>query len=117
MSNLSLRKTEVFGTCQAITYLTKRYGTVVHVAHGRGMWLAHLLPGQVVESVIGPHMLTYPEVLLARTRNLGGFGLAEVALAVQIPSNLKRFIGLMLLIQGTQLLLLNKKKQYERIFL
>jgi hypothetical protein len=48
---------------------------------------------------------------------LGGFGLAEVPLAVQEPSNLKRFIALMLLMQVTQVLLLSKKKQYERIFL
>ncbi len=31
----------------------------------------------------------------------------EVALSVQVPANLQRFIGLMLLIQATQLLLLN----------
>ena len=49
-------------------------------------------------------MLAPAEALLARTLNLGGFGLAEVALSVQVPANLKRFIGLMLLIQATQLL-------------
>jgi apocytochrome f len=117
ISNLSLRKTEVFGACQAVTYLTKRYGSVVHIVHPGGVWLAHLLPGQAIEPIIGPHMLSHSESLLARTLNLGGFGLAEVALSIQVPSNLKRFIGLMLLIQATQLLLLNKKKQYERIFL
>lgn len=117
ISNLSLRKMEVNGTCQAVTYLTKRYGSVVHILHADGVWLAHLLPGQAVDPAIGPRMLSQAEALLARTLNLGGFGLAEVALSVQVPANLKRFIALMLLIQGTQLLLLNKKKQYERIFL
>ena len=117
ISNLSLRKTEVLGTCQAVTYLPKRFGSVVHIVHAEGVWLAHLLPGQAVEPAIGPRMLAPAEALLARTLNLGGFGLAEVALSVQVPANLKRFIGLMLLIQATQLLLLNKKKQYERLFL
>jgi apocytochrome f len=117
ISNLSLRKAEVLGTCQAITYLPKRYGSVVHVVHSGGVWLGHLLPGQVVEPVIGPHMFVQAESLIGRTLNLGGFGLADVALSVQVPNNLKRFIGLMLLIQGTQLQLLNKKKQYERLFL
>ena len=116
-SNLSLRKTEVIGACQAVTYLVKRYGSVVHIVHPEGVWLAHLLPGQSVEPGIGPRMLSPSESLVARTLNLGGFGLAEVPLSVQAPSNLKRFIGLMLLIQATQLLLLNKKKQYERLFL
>ena len=117
ISNLSLRKTEVLGTCAAVTYLPKRFGSVVHIVHAEGVWLAHLLPGQAVEPAIGPRMLAPAEALLARTLNLGGFGLAEVALSVQVPANLKRFIGLMLLIQATQLLLLNKKKQYERLFL
>ena len=94
-SNLSLRKTDVLGTCQAVTYLPKRYGSVVHVVHSRGIWLAHLLPGQAVEPVVGPHVFTPTELLIAHTLNLGGFGLAEVALSVQIPANLKRFIGLM----------------------
>jgi hypothetical protein len=117
MSNLSLRKTGVTGTCQALTYLVKRYGSVVYIVHAGGVWLAHLLPGQAVEPTIGPRMPSSSESLLARTLNLGGFGLAEVALSVQTPVNLKLFIGVMLLIQATQLLLLNKKKQYERIFL
>jgi len=116
-SNLNLRKADVRGTCHAVTYLVKRYGSVIHIVHASGVWLAHLLPGQAVEPVIGPRMISQLESLVARTINLGGFGLAEVALSVQSPANLKRFIGLMLLIQGTQLLLLNKKKQFERIFL
>lgn len=116
-SNLSLRKPEVVGTCQAISYLTKRYGSVVHIVHASGVWLGHLLPGQAVEPGIGPRMPSQSEVLLARTLNQGGFGLAEVALSVQSPANLKRFIGLLLLIQATQILLLAKKKQFERIFL
>ena len=85
--------------------------------HSEAVWFTHLLLGQAVEPAIGPRMLAPAEALLARTLNLGGFGLAEVALSVQVPANLKRFIGLMLLIQATQLLLLNKKKQYERLFL
>ena len=117
ISNLALRKADVLGACQAVTYLPKRFGSVVHIGHANGTWLAHLLPGQAVDPVVGPHMLVQAESLVARTLNLGGFGLAEVALSVQVPANLKRFIGLLLLIQGTQLLLLNKKKQYERLFL
>lgn len=56
MSNLSLRKTDVTGTCQALTYLVKRYGSVVHIVHAGGVWLSHLLPGQSVEPTIGPRM-------------------------------------------------------------
>jgi hypothetical protein len=62
-------------------------------------------------------MLSQADTLVGRTLNLGGFGLGEVALSIQSPANLKRFISLMALLQVTQLLLLNKKKQYERIFL
>ncbi len=117
VSNLSLRKAEVDSVCSGTTYLVKRYGTVVHLLHARGVRLVHLLPGQAAEPIIGPRLLVQTDSLIGRTLNLGGFGLGEVALSVQAPDNLKRFLGLMLLVQGTQLLLLNKKKQYERIFL
>lgn len=66
-------------TCQAITYLTKRYGTVVHVLHADGVWLAHLLPGQAAEPTIGPRMLSQSESLVARTLNLGGASLGTSA--------------------------------------
>ena len=117
ISNMSLRKAEVNGVCSGISYLVKRYGSVVHLLHAGGSRLVHLLPSQAVEPTIGPKILARADVLVGRTLNLGGFGLGEVSLSVQAPDILKRFIGLMLLIQGTQLLLLNKKKQYERIFL
>ena len=60
-------------------------------------------------------MVSQIDTLLGRTLNLGGFGLAEVALSIQFPDNLKRFLSFMVLLQVTQLLLLNKKKQYERL--
>ena len=89
---------------------------VVHIGHANGTWLAHLLPGQAVDPVVGPHMLVQSESLVARTLNLGGFGLAEVALSVQVPANLKRFIGLMLLIQATQPLVNNFRdsRQFQK---
>lgn len=117
ISNLSLRKAEVTGVCTGITYMVKRFGNVVHVMHAEGVRLVHLLPGQALEPMVGPRLVAQQDVLVGRTLNLGGFGLGEVALSVQAPNNLQRFVGLMLLIQATQLLLLNKKKQYERIFL
>ena len=66
---------------------------------------------------LGANRGWYPDTLLGRTLNLGGFGLGEVALSIQSPDNLKRFLSLMVLLQVTQLLLLNKKKQYERLYL
>lgn len=117
LSNLTLRKAEVNGMCFGVTYLVKRYGSVVHFVHASGVKLVHLLPGQAVEPFIGPRMPSQAETLVGRTLNLGGFGLGEVALSIQSPANLKRFIAIMALLQVTQLLLLNKKKQYERIFL
>ncbi len=117
LSNLTLRKAEVSSICTGVTYLVKRYGSVVHLVHGSGVKLVHLLPGQAVEPVIGPRMLCQVDTLLGRTLNLGGFGLGEVALSIQSPDNLKRFLALMVLLQVTQLLLLNKKKQYERLYL
>jgi apocytochrome f len=117
LSNLTLRKAEVSSICTGVSYLVKRYGSVVHLVHGSGVKLVHLLPGQAVEPVVGPRMLSQVDTLLGRTLNLGGFGLGEVALSIQSPDNLKRFLSLMVLLQITQLLLLNKKKQYERLYL
>jgi apocytochrome f len=118
LSNLTLRKAEVSSICTGVSYLVKRYGSVVHLlVHGSGVKLVHLLPGQAVEPVVGPRMLSQVDTLLGRTLNLGGFGLGEVALSIQSPDNLKRFLSLMVLLQVTQLLLLNKKKQYERLYL
>jgi hypothetical protein len=48
---------------------------------------------------------------------LGGFSVAEVPLSLQESANLKRFLAVLVLIQATQLLLLTKQKQYERLFL
>jgi hypothetical protein len=53
-----LRKAEVTGMCLGVTYLVKRYGSVVHIMHDSGVKLVHLLPGQAVEPFIGPRMLS-----------------------------------------------------------
>jgi F0F1-type ATP synthase alpha subunit len=66
-SNLSIRKVEIPGVCVAVTYLVKRYGSVVHTLNAGGAWLVHLLPGQAVEPGIGPRYLCPEETLLART--------------------------------------------------
>ena len=90
---------EVSSICTGVSYLVKRYGSVVHLVHGSGVKLVHLLPGQAVEPVVGPRMLSQVDTLLGRTLNLGGFGLGEVALSIQSPDNLKRFLSLMVLLQ------------------
>jgi len=82
-----------------VTYLVKRYGSVVHLVHDAGVKLIHLMPGQAVEPSIGPRMPSQADTLVGGTLNLGGFGLGEVALSIQSPANLKRFISLMPLLQ------------------
>ena len=96
ISNLSLRKAEINGACSGLTYLVKRYGSVIHILHPGGVRLVHLLPGQSVEPSVAPKTLAQADTLVGRTLNLGGFGLGEVALSVQAPDILKRFIALML---------------------
>ena len=49
--------------CSGTSYLVKRYGTVIHLLHTRGVRLVHLLPGQAAEPIIGPRLLVQPDSL------------------------------------------------------
>jgi hypothetical protein len=46
---------------------------------------------------------------------MGGFGLSEATVAIQDAVILENYLGVVLLIQFTQIGLVSKKKQFERI--
>ena len=70
--------------------------------------------GLALTAGVEPGAYISSDALVTANPNVGGFGQAEASIVIQSPSRILYQLSLILTVLGTQLLLVLKKKQYER---
>lgn len=113
-SNLAPLRSPVDGVITGLTWQAKRYGTNLWVRCSDGVHLLHLSPGTLVAEVM-PRSYLRSDESLVYSRNLGGFGVAEQSMTFQTRQHLVTEIRILGLLLGTQVALVLKKKQFERL--
>ncbi len=115
-SNIAPVRSAVNGLVAGLTFQAKRYGTNLWMHPSDGsQHLLHAPSGIVVLRSVFPRSFQRSENSLAHFRNLGGFGVAEGSLTFQTSQRLLGELRVLALLSGTQVALVLKKKQFERL--
>lgn len=103
------------GVIQRVHY--GRSGTGTNIALGRRsneISIQHVPAGLTFVPGFNPGSVVGSDSALTNNPNVGGFGQAEASIVVQQPARIIYQLSLIATVMGTQLLLVLKKKQYER---
>ncbi len=115
-SNIAPVRSTLDGLVSGLTFQAKRYGTNIWLYPTDGsQHLLHAPGGTVVVRSVFPRSIQRNEASLAHFRNLGGFGVAEGSLTFQTTPRLFGELRVLALLTGTQVALVLKKKQFERL--
>ena len=94
-----------------------RGGSGTNIALGRSsneISIQHVPAGLSFVPGFNPGALVGSDSALTNNPNVGGFGQAEASIVVQQPARIIYQLSLIVTVMATQLLLVLKKKQYER---
>ena len=114
-SNLAPARSPIDGLIKGITFQPKRFGSNVWLAASGSDHLIHAPAGIVLEPSIFPRAVLHRDEAFTQPRNFGGFGVSEQSLTLQSPERLQGEVRLLLLLVATQVMLVLKKKQFERL--
>ena len=115
-SNINNQRFEIGGIITSLSSKTKRYGYVYGMLTSVGSRdIGRTEPGQTIDVALSTGAISQTGAITGYGRNMGGFGLSEGTLTIQENAILGNYLAVVLLIQGTQLGLVLKKKQYERL--
>lgn len=114
-SNINNQRVESSGLVTTLSSKTKRYGNVYTMLIDGLRDIGRTEPGQTIDGGLSPGGILTSGDVTGYARNMGGFGLSESTITIQDPVIMRNYLGVVLLIQVTQLALVLKKKQYERM--
>lgn len=115
-SNSSPLRSSLTGVQAGLTFQAKRFGSNLWVqTTDKIRHIVHAPTGNVVAPQVYPRTVQRSDDSLAYFRNVGGFGIAEASLTFQTPQRLRDQLKVQALLLGTQVALVLKKKQFERL--
>ena len=116
-SNISSVRASTSGFHTLVVYEARRYGSVIGQRTMYAEDYYHLLTGQVPVQSCQLKAAVGPSALLGEVLNLGGFGQTERTVNVVAATSMVWTVSIVVLTQLCQVLLVAKKKQYERLYL